>query len=85
MAGGVQVLYLKNKCDSIERREQESCKLEEKIHNEEGIQALKKTNSQLQIHMYIPHLLLILLHHLLLLHSPLIPPPPPPLSPTGSD
>ena len=53
------MLELKNKCDSIERREQESRKLEEKKHNEE-IQALKKTNSQLQVH--IPLLLLLLLH-----------------------
>ncbi|XP_003386434.1 PREDICTED: 33 kDa inner dynein arm light chain, axonemal-like [Amphimedon queenslandica] len=42
-----QVLELKNKCDAIEKRENENRKLEEKKHQEE-IQALKKTNTQLQ-------------------------------------
>ena len=43
--------------DSTERREQESCKLVDKKHNEET-QALKKTNSQQQIHT-----LLLSFHH----------------------
>lgn len=44
----MKVLELKNKCDAIEKRENENRKLEEKKHQEE-IQALKKTNTQLQV------------------------------------
>ena len=40
-------MELKNKCDAIEKTSSEARKLEEKKFQEE-IQALKKTNSQLQ-------------------------------------
>ena len=41
------MLELKSKCDAVEKREAETRKLEEKKHQEE-LQALKKTNQQLQ-------------------------------------
>ena len=44
---GFQVMDLKNKVDAVEKTAAENRKLEEKKYQDE-IQALKKTNSQLQ-------------------------------------
>lgn len=45
-------MELKSKCDAIEKRESEKRQVEDKKHQEE-IQALKKTNQQLKVRMYV--------------------------------
>lgn len=46
------MLELKNKCDTIEKKEAEKRQLEEKKHQEE-LSSLKKTNQQLKVSLSV--------------------------------
>ena len=48
---GLQVIELRNKCDTIEKTEAEKRQLSEKKHQEE-LQALRKTNQQLKVRYF---------------------------------